>query len=128
MAFKKFLKFLLAGFTLTRVYSVGVYHLLSLNPKLLQQIIEDQFHHYHIGIIVLVISLALKKKINFLTAIGLGIILEEWPIVLSDLGLPTKNLYHTKIDFIVLFIILSLAFFFVSRKSQSKAPKPGLAS
>jgi hypothetical protein len=103
---------LLASFALTRAYSVVVYHLLSSNQKLLQRIIEDQFHHYQLGVIALIADPFLKKKRHLLAAIGLGIVLEEWPIVLNDPNLPIKNTYHAKIDFVIPFIILTLIFFF----------------
>lgn len=118
--YKAFFLILLTTITLTRIYSVSAFYILGSNEKMLQRVVEDSWHHYHIGLVVLFLAfLFRKRKIALkITAVGLGIVFEEWPIVLNDLGLKTKDIYHTKIDFIAIIGLVAAVFYLFHLKNK----------
>jgi len=120
---QKFLLVLLVTISAVRVWAISLYYLL--NKDFLNKIINDQFHHYQVGLLLLLAVYPLRKLIKpfILSAVGLGIILEEWPISLADLGFGTKKYYHTKIDFILIFglvLLLYMLLFLHKNKRHGK--------
>lgn len=97
----------LIAILLTRIWAISFFYFFGENSQVAQNIVNDPFHHYHLGLILIVLAFLLRKhnKAKFLAAIGLGIFLEEWAVFLKDFGLNTNHLYLTKIDF---FSIMSL--------------------
>ena len=86
---------------LTRIWAISLFYLLEDDSQIAQSIVNDPLHHYHLGLVLIVLAFLLRKynKAKFLVAIGLGIFLEEWAVFLKDFGLSTNHLYLTKIDF-----------------------------
>lgn len=78
----------------------------------MERIVNDSWHHYQVGLALTILACLLRKwrNRNGLLAIGLGIFLEEWPVVLNDLGLQTNYLYHTKLDFFLVFSFVSIMY------------------
>ncbi|PJA40402.1 hypothetical protein CO179_02335, partial [candidate division WWE3 bacterium CG_4_9_14_3_um_filter_39_7] len=68
-----------------------------------------------IGIVFILLSLIpnVKQKCGYLWAIGFGVIIEEWPIILSDMGFNTKPLYLKPYDYI--FVPVAIGLFFLVR-------------
>ena len=118
---KTFFNTLLVTITLTRLWAVSLFYLFGNNSEFTNRIINDGFHNYQVGLVLFVIGLLFRKfnKSVVITAVGLGIFLEEWPVFLNDLGLKTNSLYHTKIDFISVFTLVAiiyLAFWAAARR------------
>jgi len=97
---------------LTRIWTISLFYIFGKNSLIVERIINDPWHHYQIGLILIATALLLGrlKRFRHLFAIGLGIFLEEWPVFLNDLGLNTNHLYHTKIDFIGIFALVGLVY------------------
>lgn len=118
---------LLSTLTATRIWSLSLFYFFGTNSEFTNKIINDPFHHYHIGLLLLLASYPLRKKVEPHTtaAIGLGIFLEEWPVVLSDLGLETNSLYHSGIDYLLIFGLVLLAYlvFILRTKASRQLPQ-----
>jgi len=97
---------------ITRLWSISLFYIFGKNSQIIERIISDSWHHYQVGLALVVVAFLLRKhrKIKFLLAIGLGIFLEEWPVFLSDVGLNTNHLYHTKLDFISIVFLVGLVY------------------
>ncbi len=110
---KTFFKVLLIILTITRLWTISLFYLFGNNSEITNKIVNDSFHHYQVGILLIAASYLLRKmfRLVILLTIGFGIFLEEWPIFLNDLGFKTNYLYHSKIDFIFIFSLIVLAYF-----------------
>ncbi len=103
-----------------RIVAISLFYILGENSQVTNNIINDPWHHYQLGLLILLLGF-LNKKFEMgkiLAAIGLGIFLEEWPVFLSDLGLKTLHIYHTKIDFIGIFLLVGSYFLLISYKKR----------
>ncbi len=98
--------------TITRIWSASLLYFIRSNSQLIQKIISDPWHHYQIGLLLLLLTYPLRRffRPKVTAAIGLGIFLEEWPVFLNDLGLNTIKYYHTKLDFIIIIGLVGLAY------------------
>lgn len=97
---------------LTRIWSISLYYIFGKDSLTIEKIINDPWHHYQVGLMLMVIALLFGrlKRFKLIFAIGLGIFLEEWPVFLNDLGLNSNNLYHTKVDFISIIVFVGLVY------------------
>ena len=119
-----FFKVLLITIAVTRLWTISLFYIFGNNSEITNRIVNDPIHHYQVGILLLVASYPLRKFLKPLTlsAIGLGILLEEWPVFLNDLGLKTNGIYHTKIDFIFVFgfvVIIYLLLILLRKKKYA---------
>ena len=107
-----FLSVVLLIILLTRIWAISLYYIFGNNPEFIERIISDRWHHYQIGLLLLFIAFFLRKLFNskLVYAVGLGIFLEEWPVFLNDLGFNTNRLYHTKVDFLLVFGIIGFVY------------------
>lgn len=87
------------------------------NTKLWQAIISDEFHHYHIGFVLLIIAFLIRKKLpeikDYLLAIGAGLIIDEWIYVFKFINPQFFSHFHatyTPIRFISGLVAEFLAF------------------
>ena len=114
---KTFFKVLLITLTITRLWSISLFYLFGNDSEFTNRIINDSFHHYQVGILLIITSYLLRKMFRpeIMYAIGLGIFLEEWPVFFNDLGLKTNYLYHSKVDFIFIFALIVLVYFLFLR-------------
>lgn len=107
----KFSLIVLIAITATRIWAIGLFYLFGKNSQIVERIINDSWHHYQIGLLLILIALLLQKFRKSITvAVGLGIFLEEWPVFLNDLGMNTNSLYHTKIDFVGVVSLVGLLY------------------
>ena len=99
-----YLLVILVVISLTRLWAISLFYIFANNPEFIEKIISDRWHHYQVGIILVLLAYLLRRiqKSKLILAIGLGIFLEEWPVFLYDLGLNTNKLYHTKLDFLLI--------------------------
>ena len=97
---------------LTRVWAISLFYIFGNDSQTIEMIVNDPWHHYQVGLVLIILAFLLRKfrKAKFIYPIGLGIILEEWPVLLNDLGLNTNHLYHSKIDFIGIITIVGLIY------------------
>ena len=102
----------LVTISLTRIWAISLFYIFGKDSPTIERIINDHWHHYQIGLVLVVVALLFGrlKRLKLLFAIGLGIFLEEWPVFLNDLGLNTNHLYHTKVDFIGIFTLVGLVY------------------
>lgn len=109
---KIFFKTLLIAIAATRLWTISLYYLFGNNKEIIERIVNDSFHHYQVGILLIAASYALRKTFRpeVVSAIGLGIFLEEWPVFFNDLGLKTNNLYHSKLDFMLIFGLVAFIY------------------
>lgn len=107
-----FFLIVLTTISLTRIWSVSLFYIFASNPEFIQKFINDTLHHYQVGLLLLPVAYLLRKilKPRFLYGIGLGILLEEWPVFLSDIGFNTSEYYHTKFDFILILGFVGLIY------------------
>jgi len=110
---KSFFKVLLITIVVTRLWSISLFYLFGNNSEIINRIINDSFHHYQVGILLIIVGYLFRKsfKSKIIIPVGLGIFLEEWPVFLNDLGLKTNDLYHSKIDFISIFVSVIFIYF-----------------
>jgi hypothetical protein len=97
---------------LTRIWTISLFYIFGKDSPTTDRIINDPWHHYQVGLMLVVVALLFGrlKRFKLLLAIGLGIFLEEWPVFLNDLGLNTNYLYHTKVDFMGIFVLVGLVY------------------
>ncbi len=111
----------LVTISLTRIWTISLYYIFGKDSLTIERIINDPWHHYQVGLILVVVALLFGRlnRFKLLLAIGLGIFLEEWPVFLNDLGLNTNYLYHTKIDFIAIIALVG-SVYILSKTLYSK--------
>jgi hypothetical protein len=87
-----FFLIILVTVVLTRIWAVSLYYLFGKNSEFTQKIVSDSLHHYQVGLLLLPISYLLRRtlKPRYLSGVGLGIFLEEWPVFLNDIGFNTN--------------------------------------
>ena|SRR3989344_2137494 len=110
---KSFFKVLLITIIVTRLWTISLFYLFGNESEFTNRIVNDSFHHYQIGILLMVAGYLFRKmfKSKVVIPVGLGIFLEEWPVFLNDLGLKTNDLYHSKIDFISVVVLVTFGYF-----------------
>ena len=107
---------MLVTITLMRILVLALFYALDRfatdNGQLATRIAEDPWHHYHIGLLLILVGLVLHKtrKSAIMIAIGLGIFLEEWALFIHDLGFQTNQLYLSKIDFVTIAVPVGLIY------------------
>lgn len=113
---KRFFLILLLTILGTRLYVLSLFYFFRHRHDLIAIIINDPFHHYHLGLLFLLLSFLGPKRIRSLrlTAFGLGIILEELPVLMVNLGLVKTNYYLTGWDLI--FSLGIVLFFYLLSK------------
>jgi len=86
---------------LVRSVILATYPWLGNNP-LRYDFLADRFHHYQAGLAFILVGIVLywKRKVNWATffALPMALVLEEYPIILGDLGLPTAYPYLSTRD------------------------------
>jgi len=124
---KIFFKILLISIAITRVWAISLHYLFQDNKEILERIINDSFHHYQVGIVLIAITHLFRKifKSETAFAVGLGIFLEEWPVFLNDLGLKTNYLYLSLIDFSLVYGFVVLLYILMFTKLQTASMKIG---
>lgn len=108
----------------SRLLNVAVIVLFS-NTKFLMHITEDKLHHYHIGIAIIVVSLILKNKLKpyfiFSFTAGLGLLIDEYAKLFSDIGIPLPYTHLSSIDNITILSGAFLVLFLLQMKPRKKA-------
>lgn len=106
----------------TRIWAISLFYIFGKNSQITERIINDPWHHYQVGLLLILIAFLLQKlkRSTTVTAVGLGMFLEEWPVFLNDLGLNTNYLYHTKFDFVVIISLIG-SIYIVSKALYSKS-------
>jgi hypothetical protein len=86
---------------LVRSVILATYPWLGDNP-LRYDFLADRFHHYQAGLAFILVGLVLywKRRVDWATffALPMALILEEYPIIVGDLGLPTPYPYLSTRD------------------------------
>ncbi|MCB0743680.1 MAG: hypothetical protein KDC67_07240 [Ignavibacteriae bacterium] len=72
-----------------------------------EQVFTDNFHHYYVGIVLVVISLSYKNIMTF--AIGTGLIIDEFMLPIHLLGFWDKGYWEPVALFPV--IIITIIFY-----------------
>ena len=121
-----FIKVLFLSILGTRLYSLLIRFILRNNQEIMTKLENDIFHHYYIGLLLLILIYPLRKVIrpHLLLAIGAGIFIEELAIFFDDLGLKTDKYYHSNIDIVVILLIISSLYstYLVFRKIKTNQP------
>ena len=122
---KIFFKILLIAITITRLWAISLHYLFQNNSQIMDRIVNDSFHHYQVGVMLIMVGYLFRKilKPKTVYAIGLGIFLEEWPVFLNDLGLKTNNLYLSLIDFSLVSGLVVLMYILLLTKLQTENAK-----
>jgi len=118
----KFFKTLIITVILTRVSTASLTFLLGDNIELRSRIIEDPFHHYQLGLILVVIGLLFKRRYQktfWFIPVGLGIFLEEIAVVFGDLGFGSNSYYHSGWDLLMGLMLIAI-FWLITRKVTLK--------
>jgi hypothetical protein len=73
------------------------------------RLLEDSFHHYFFGLLIVPLSLILRKQLKsyfyLVFSLGLALFLEEYSIWLADLGITTPNPYLSAAENLVTFTV-----------------------
>ena len=106
-----FFKTLLISIITTRAYIISIPFIIR-DPAVLQSLINDPYHHYHIGLLLIFLSYLLRhhRQIKWLLPVGLGIFLEELPVILDDLGLHTLKFYQNGWDVVIVFVLILIVY------------------
>lgn len=109
---KRFFFFLSIAILITRLWALSIFIIFRDYPHFLELIINDSLHHYHVGLLLIVLSYPVRRFIRpiITLSIGLGIVLEEWPVVLHDLGFNTLSQYHTGWDLFVILVVVFISY------------------
>jgi len=91
----------------TKIWLLSIWFIFRNNPEFLERIITDSIHHYYVGLLLLLLAYPLRTLIkpSILSAIGLGIVWEEWPVFLNDLGLGTVKYYNSGWDILLILVV-----------------------
>lgn len=120
-----FLLIVLVTIMLTRIWTISLFYIFGNNSEFTQKFVNDSLHHYQVGLLLLPMSYLLRKivKPRLLSAVGLGIFLEEWPVFLNDIGFNTNRYYHTKFDFVLILGFIGLIYIlFLTVVKKQKHP------
>lgn len=89
-----------------RLWLLFFFFVLKNNP-LAVYTLHDSFHHYYIGLSLLVVSLLLKKWLKkyfvFILAISIALVIDEYTLWLDVIGVKLPYIYLSSIDNIVTF-------------------------
>ncbi|KKS46174.1 hypothetical protein A3J20_01520 [Candidatus Gottesmanbacteria bacterium RIFCSPLOWO2_02_FULL_42_29] len=113
----KFFRSVFIAMILTRIWVISLTVIFDKESKIYQRILNDSLHHYQIGLLLILYYLLNKKRrmVYRLPAIGLGIIFEEFAVVLGDLGFNTTRYYLKGYDFLITGIFVILFYIFILR-------------
>ena len=119
-----FLLIVLLTITLTRIWAISLFYIFGNSGEFIEKIINDPYHHYQVGILLLALAYPLRKLLNskIISAVGLGIFLEEWPVFLNDLGLNTSKYYHSKVDFLVIVGVIGFIYLLTLYSRKDSLP------
>ena len=117
-----FLLVVLITIVLTRLWAISLFYIFAPDSKIIERIVNDGLHHYQVGLILLSLGYLLRRmyKSKLISAIGLGIFLEEWPVFLNDLGLNTNRFYRTTLDFFLIFGFIGILYVLFSILSNRR--------
>jgi len=113
----KFFRSVFIAMILTRIWVISLTVIFDKESKIYQRILNDSLHHYQIGLLLILYYLLNKKRrmVYRLPAIGLGIIFEEFAVVLGDLGFNTTRYYLKGYDFLITGIFVILFYILILR-------------
>ena len=113
----KFFRSVFIAMILTRIWVISLTVIFDKESKIYKRILNDSLHHYQIGLLLILYYLLNKKRrmVYRLPAIGLGIIFEEFAVVLGDLGFNTTRYYLKGYDFLITGIFVILFYIFILR-------------
>lgn len=76
--------------------------------KFATDIVNDFFHHYFLGIAIFPLALALRDKLGkffiYLLSFSLALVIDEYTLILKDLGLNLPYTYTSGIDHLSILI------------------------
>ena len=95
---------------MTRLWALSLY--LVLSPSQLHQILTDSYHHYQVGILLILLAYPLKKIFNPLVmlTIGGGIALEELSVILRELGIRHVIHYQSGLDIFIIITMIGIVY------------------
>lgn len=99
--------------SLTRTVLLVLFYVLFSYTSYLDAIIEDPFHHYHAGLILLGSSYFMKKSMKRLTiqALATALIIEEHAVIVHDLGFSVPGYFYLNgVDLLVSFALTGLLY------------------
>jgi hypothetical protein len=91
----------------TRAWVYASYLLLDRTPRIAASVGGDpvRLHHYDVGALLVALSVALalsgRRPAPLLAAVGLGMVLEEWTVLVESLGVPPPTRYFSGLDLLV---------------------------
>jgi hypothetical protein len=84
----------------------GVY---SENTKDLKSIAtyNDNWHHYQLGIMFIIIYFISKRKFKYLLPVGIGLMMEEYAVILYQLKIPHFHYLSIQENTIMLVLVIT---------------------
>lgn len=110
-----FFLILIAAFSFTRICLLLLFYILFTYTSYLDRIIEDPFHHYQAGILVLTLSFFITKKKQRLAvqAVSAGLIIEEHVVILEDMGIHIPGYFYLNgADLVVGYVFVAILYIF----------------
>lgn len=111
---KKYYLTFLGTMLVTRFITLTKYGIYQENVKVLSRTYNDNFHHYQLGMVLVVLYLLAKRKFSkatYLLAVGLGLIVEEYSVILYQLGIPHFHYLTVTENIIFVFLCLFVGIF-----------------
>mgnify|MGYP001581582017 CR=1 FL=1 len=110
---KKIIPLFVCFIIVIRLWVFLFYALFGLT-KFAIDIVNDSFHHYFLGLGLLAIVLLFKNKLGklfiYLSAFSIALVVDEYTLILKDIGFNLPYLYTSATDHIslVAFLIIAL--------------------
>lgn len=103
--------------SVTRAIIYSNYILFSHTPKIVSSVAQASvtFHHYMLGFVLIFLGLVAKKN-KFATSaifIGLGIVLEEWTVLIENVGAHSPIRYFSAFDVPAGLLIFALCYWII---------------
>ena len=84
------------------------------NSELVTLLVRDKYHHYQFGLILLLFTFLLKKRVKryffYLSGLAIALVIDEYSILLKDLGLSLSYDYLSLTDNVTLIFLVVVLF------------------
>ncbi len=100
----------------TRVFVFADYYLFTRTPAITTRVGSDsiRFHHYWFGFLLMtlagILALGKRQPAYLVAGLGLGLVLEEWTVLVENLGLHSPIMYFSQLDLVSMLGLVGAAY------------------
>lgn len=88
------------------------------NSELVTLLVRDKYHHYQFGLILLLFNFLLRKRLKlyffYLSGLGTALVIDEYNVLLKDLGVNLPYDYLSLADNVILIFLVTILLTFWS--------------